>query len=94
MTTEQIKNAPRDAYFVWCNSDLFYPKRLALMLQRDDLKIVTPRFLESNNWRGLKLSVEIIVDHAAELTPMQKENYAAIIMSIKIYANSIKGKSK
>ena len=56
-TTEQIKNAPKNAVFVWCNSHLDYPKDLAIFLERPDLKIVSPNY----DLRGTR---NIIYDHA------------------------------
>ena len=63
-TTQQLKGAPTGAIFVWLNSDLWYPRKLALELGRKDLKIVGPAFLTNKgNFMG-RGYMEIIFDHA------------------------------
>lgn len=67
-TTRQLKEAPPRAYFVWCNSKTYYPKKLAQSLGRDDITIVPPDFINqifcSNHF--------VVADHAAELTLSQR----------------------
>lgn len=70
-TTRQMMAAPAGAYFVWCNNTLHYPKSLAVQLKRDDLKIVSPEWLDPMRVRGLR--VRVVIDHAAYLTPRQCE---------------------
>jgi len=41
-TSAQMREAPADATFVWCNGHLDYPRILAKRLGRDDLVIVGP----------------------------------------------------
>lgn len=41
-TTQQMRDAPRGACFVWCNERLDYPTRLAKALLRSDLTIIAP----------------------------------------------------
>ena len=77
-----MQNAPKDAIYVWVNSRLDYPKRLAESIGRNDLQIVTPYWFDSEKWRGRKFS-EIIVDHAATLTTKQFLILASIRFRIK-----------
>lgn len=60
-TTQQINEAPKGAVFVWVNSDIGYPKRLAWFLGRHDLKIVERGWL-LDGVRGCRVPVRI--DHA------------------------------
>jgi len=62
-TTKQMKEAPRNAIFIWVNGHLDYPRKLAHSLSRDDLKIVSPEWLADERWRGLRRPV--VVDHYA-----------------------------
>lgn len=69
-TTKQMTEAPQYAVFVWVHGDLEYPRDLARKLQREDLEIVSPFWLEHRRWIGLRLR-GIVVDHAARLTAEQ-----------------------
>lgn len=77
-TTKQLKEAPLYSVFIWCNNNLHYPIALARSLKRIDIKIVAPNWIESDEWHGIKLS-GVIIDHAAELTPIQCEIYWIIL---------------
>lgn len=81
-TTKQIKEAPADSVFVWpVASSLFVPIGIARELGRDDLKIVSPSWLQRKNVYGVKLNV--VFDHAfgiAELNDEQHACYHYIIM--------------
>jgi hypothetical protein len=71
ITTRQMQASPVNAIFVWCNNDLTYPKLLASYINRVDLEIVSPMWLEhASNWRGRKIS-GINTDHALDLTERQ-----------------------
>ena len=63
-TTRAMQELPRDAVFVWVNQHLDYPKQLARKLGREDLRIVSPQWLEDRRWIGLDLSA-LELDHAA-----------------------------
>lgn len=76
-TSRQMQEAPKGAIFIWCTSDLWYPKHLAIALERKDLKIVRPEWLDGDEWRGLHYS-EIIVDHWARLTTKQWDKFNII----------------
>jgi hypothetical protein len=65
-TVGQIRSAPIGAVFIWCNGNLVYPRNLARMADRQDLKFVPPSWLDTGGWRGQHLS-GIVVDHALEL---------------------------
>jgi hypothetical protein len=71
-TTQQLSDASISAIYVWCNSDLDYPKHLAKKLQRTDLFIVNPSWLTEYRWRGQTFN-DVIVDHALDLTLEQSE---------------------
>lgn len=62
VTTEQMQSAPHGAIYIWCNSELSYPKNLARALHREDLEI---RPLSWANERGLHGTRPIVIDHAA-----------------------------
>jgi hypothetical protein len=62
-TTKQMKEAKKDAVFVWLNHNLDYPRHLARSLNREDLKIVSPSWLEDRRFVGLNIT-DIILDHA------------------------------
>lgn len=72
-TSRQMMAATYGAIFVWCNEHTQYAKALAKSLGRDDIRIVSPGWLESIIWRGH--IVEIVVDHAAQLTPLQSDHF-------------------
>jgi hypothetical protein len=77
ITTKQMKESPINAIFVWCDKDLTYPKLLASYIDRVDLKIVSPGWLEhASNWRGRKIS-GINTDHALDLTERQLDRLIA-----------------
>ena len=75
-TTRQMQDAPGGALFVWCNAHLSYPTRLVRVLGRDDLRVVCPYWLELEDWQGCRYSV--VVDHAADLTPRQRDAVSQI----------------
>lgn len=83
-TTEQIKNAPKDAIYVWCNSQLQYASQLARDLGRRDITVVSPGWLDFNQHHGLRRPV--IIDHAAILTERQRATFNAI----KVYLEAVK----
>lgn len=62
-TTQQLKNAPQGAIFVWCNSHTYYPQNLARELGRSDIKIKPFSWLEERNVRGLR-GAHVVIDHA------------------------------
>lgn len=67
-TTQAMLAAPKDAYYVWCNERLDYPRRLAQHLGRNDLKIIAPADL-----RYLRMPLSggrpaVAVDHFARLS--------------------------
>jgi hypothetical protein len=68
-TTRQMQNAPKGSVFVWCNSYLEYPVRLAISIGRDDLLVKSPGWLEKSG-RGSEFR-NIVVDHAASLSAEQ-----------------------
>lgn len=61
-TTKQIKNAPQNSTFIWCNSDISYPKEIARKLGRDDIEIRTPGYIGLQKHRGCRRP--IVIDHA------------------------------
>lgn len=71
-TTQQLSDAPTSAIYVWCNSNLEYPKYLARKLQRTDLFIVSPSWLTEYRWRGQMFN-DVILDHALNLTLKESE---------------------
>jgi hypothetical protein len=78
ITTRQIKEAPKGAVFVWLNSHVDYPKRLARELGREDLDIVPKSRLTPDNWCGRRLT-GVVVDHACQLDDRQWDVYQHIM---------------
>ena len=62
-TSLQMLRAPTAAVYVWCNSMLDYPRAIARHVNRNDLQIVAPEWLDSAH--GLRDA--IIVDHSCRL---------------------------
>ena len=63
-TTQQMKDAPVGAVYVWCNSQTGYPRQLAMAIGRDDLQVVPFLWLDGRNVRGRTFK-GVTVDHAA-----------------------------
>jgi len=80
-TTKQMEGAPQNSVFVWVNGHTKYPERLAKKIGRDDLKIVTPYWLESNAWRGCRFT-GVAVDHAAHLTNRQRDGLQGLLLYV------------
>ena len=81
ITTKQMKEAPQDAVYIWANSDLHYPKRLAHELGRDDLKIERPSCLEDERFfRGWHPSA-VVLDHAMELNGKRQRGIDELVYS-------------
>lgn len=76
-TLKQLKNAPKNAVFIWCNHYLDYPIKLLHKINRLDIYVVSPSWLEGNSWLGLKIT-GIILDHATKLSHHQLEHLGYI----------------
>lgn len=81
-TTKQLKTLAKNAVFIWCNGRLDYPRNLAKNLNREDVLIVSPYWLESRKWLGCEFS-QIELDHAAELTSKQWEYFKLAITRVR-----------
>jgi len=77
-----MEAAPKGAVFVWCNGHTDYAIHLARKIGREDLQIVSPTWLEWERWRGLELT-GLVIDHAAQLTDMQRDNYQAALTRVR-----------
>jgi hypothetical protein len=66
ITTQHMKAAPKGAIFVWLNSHLDYPRRLAEHLGRQDLVIVSAGSVRLETVMGKR--VPMVVDHATKWT--------------------------
>lgn len=75
-TKNQMAQAPADAVFVWCNSNLFYPKKLALHIGRSDLQIKPRNWVMSQQWMGLRRAV--VIDHAFLDLPTKPAEHALL----------------
>lgn len=73
-TTQQMKDAPHGALFIWCTGDTRYPKALARLLGRDDLQIVPLSFLSGPSGLG-RTFTGLVLDHAAPLVGMPEPAY-------------------
>jgi hypothetical protein len=80
-TTQQMQRAPKGAIYIWCNSHLDYPKRLASQLGRQDLVLVRPDWLSDRRYMGQRLS-GIIIDHATTLSEEQLALYPSAVMRV------------
>ena len=68
-TTEQMKDAPVGATFIWCNDRTSYAERLAKHLGRPDLRIKPLSWYlwdDGINVRGMSPHM-VVIDHAAEV---------------------------
>lgn len=84
-TTRQMQHAPIEAVFVWENSNLYYPKKLAQALGRHDLQIKPRSFIRSQAWMGLRRAV--VIDHAInDLISLTREEEALLNELLKINA--------
>jgi hypothetical protein len=77
-TARAMQGAPQGAVYVWVNGHLDYPKNLARKLGREDLKIVSPQWVEDRRWSGLTFPA-IDIDHAAKLTEEQWQAYRQLL---------------
>jgi hypothetical protein len=85
-TTSQMKAAPLNAVFVWCNYELHTPARLAHNAGRSDLRLVTPAFLSfALKHRGEEFT-GIIVDHALELDKDQQRGLDMLLPFVRVPA--------
>jgi hypothetical protein len=73
-TTQALLAAPKGAVYVWVNHRLEYPKALAHKLGRDDLKIVSPKWIEDRRWVGMEFPA-MDIDHETHFTERQWELY-------------------
>ena len=80
-TTRAMMAAPKGAVFVWCNDKTDYAIRLARKIGREDLRIVSPAWLE-DRWHGLD-PPGIVVDHAAQLTDRQLAATRALMRRVE-----------
>jgi hypothetical protein len=62
-TSQQMREAPKGAWYVWPNGHYGYPKALANHLGREDLVIVSAGNLYYSTF--LCRDVEVVIDHAA-----------------------------
>lgn len=67
-TTKQIKDAPKDSFYVWCNQYLRYPKELCTLLGRDDITVISQGQLKYK-LRGTRNFV--VLDHDTRLNSDQ-----------------------
>lgn len=81
-TARQMLSLPKGGYFLWLNGFVQYPKDLAKHLGREDIKIVTPYFLETNDYLQLQIPA-LRVDHAFSPTPRQYEALERIQLRVK-----------
>lgn len=71
ITTRQMIEAPEGAFYVWCNGNTYYPRRLALHLGRRDLRVVGSDWLM--NPGNVFSALDVVIDHALEPTYRQMD---------------------
>jgi len=81
-TTRQMQKSPKFSVYVWCNRSLYYPISLAKAIGREDLKIVSPSWLDDRRWLGIKL-YGLVIDHAAKMTSKQYDSYYLALTRIE-----------
>lgn len=64
-TTAQMRNAPRNAIYVWCNEKLHYPAKLLGEVDRTDITVVSPEMVAKTM---IDTRRPIVVDHYAYLS--------------------------
>lgn len=75
-TTQQLRDAPHGALFIWCRHDATYARRIArTVLGRHDLRIVGRGALRTE--KILNATGPIILDHAI-VTRTNWEQYACV----------------
>ena len=86
LTTNQMLKAPVGATYVWVNSNLCYPKKLARHLGRQDLEIVRSSWLTFRNCNGRRVSA-LILDHGLETDEEMQEviEYLKIRSRLNLY---------
>lgn len=78
-TMNALRSMPPGGVYVWCNSTLDYPKRLAKVLNRSDVQIVSPDWLSNGRYHGTELS-GICLDHALRMNDiLARAHYAALL---------------
>lgn len=73
-TTQALRDAPQGAVYVWHNPHLDYPKSIARVWHREDLKVVSPEWLDGRRYRGQEIKA-IVLDHACRLTNGEQTYY-------------------
>ncbi len=71
-TSRAMLDAAPEAFYVWCNGNLSYPKRLAASLGRSDLRILRIGEFNQRTLSGYR-GIEVVVDHATKLLADQVE---------------------
>ena len=82
-TAKQIHDAPKGAIYVWVNQHLGYPRDLAANLGRNDLQIVSPMYLDYIDKLAGRTITGIVLDHAADLTNRQYDNYRLALTRVR-----------
>ena len=85
-TTNQMLSAPKGALYIWCNSNLEYPHRLALALGRSDLRIVRPSYTEDDRFLGRTFPA-VVVDHNTTFTDRQWDGFDDLLTRVKPETN-------
>lgn len=77
-TLAQLEAMPLHSIFVWCTSEISYPRSLADRLERQDIRIAPASVFEdgAERLRGLQRG-QVVVDHAflGIATDSQREGY-------------------
>lgn len=82
-TTKQMQDAPKGAIYVWVNQHLDYPRDLARKVGREDLQIVSPMYLDYIDKLAGRTISGILLDHAADLTNRQYDNYRLALTRVR-----------
>lgn len=75
ITTNQMRNAPLCAVYIWHCGQLSYPRALAARLGRGDLTVVSPSALDIP-WSA---DTQFVIDHNVAITPTRAVDIARLM---------------
>lgn len=83
-TTRQMQEAPVGAVFIWVSARTDYAIHLADRIDRQDLSILGPSYLENAHWQGQELT-GLVLDHYAQyhLTDGQWRGYQEAMTRVR-----------
>lgn len=71
-TMHQLKEAPRNAFFIWSGQIATYPRNLARAVGRSDLRVLPRNQLRKGTFTGMR-DIAVVLDHAMLDTMTRRE---------------------